>query len=179
MKTLLFCIKVALIFLFVPSAYAEQTQQPKAQLYHNYYITDNGWGELFISDSESLGSGVKEFDIEAVGANSHRCSLSGKILPTGVVEVDDDAGTCILQFKTDENGIEVIGEESGTSCRDFCGSRAYFTGYYNRVDNICEVLSAIYGHQDNDADEMHIIHKRIMPILKACSKPMYEDNKAD
>jgi hypothetical protein len=175
-KILTLCIIFAFVLLFFTSAYAHQLQE-------GHYVSNGGWDELLIKDGEALGTGIKVFDIEVVGVNAHRCSLSGKILPTGAVQVDDDeAGTCIIQFKPDETGIEIVGEESGTSCRNFCGSRAYFTGYYNRIKNICkpaEVFSAILAYEDSyKADEMKVVHEHIEPILQTCSKTIRREDEA-
>jgi len=101
------------------------------------YGTKDGWGSLKIS-----GQGdVRQFTIDAMGANGHSCGLSGT-LRGEIAEVTEGSDTpCRVSFKRTPGGFEVkaLTEES---CRDYCGARAGFEGEYLALPAGCTAAAS-------------------------------------
>ena len=105
-----------LAFLLAPAA----AQQAQPDLAPGDYITERGWGQLTIAKDR--------FEIIAVGANGHTCSLDGK-RAGAEGRTDDDDDVCRVQFTARADGIEAKAKTPDT-CRNFCGMRAQFEGLY-------------------------------------------------
>lgn len=96
------------------------------------YGTKQGWGGLQVSDK----GGARHFEILAVGANGHTCSLEGT-LQGDKAEVRDASDTpCKLAFKPVAGGFS-IAALTQDSCRDYCGMRASFEGDYLKLPAGC------------------------------------------
>ncbi|MDR6675421.1 hypothetical protein [Xanthomonas sp. 1678] len=101
------------------------------------YGTKNGWGSLQISGQ----GGVRQFEIEAVGANGHTCALSGT-LRGEIAEATDGSDTpCRVSFKRTPGGFEVT-PLTEDSCRDYCGARAGFDGEYLALPPGCTAAAS-------------------------------------
>ncbi|MDH4909873.1 hypothetical protein [Xanthomonas euvesicatoria] len=96
------------------------------------YGTKQGWGSLQVSEK----GGARHFEILAVGANGHTCSLEGT-LQGDKAEVRDASDTpCKLAFKPVAGGFS-IAALTQDSCRDYCGMRASFEGDYLKLPAGC------------------------------------------
>ncbi|MBE0316658.1 hypothetical protein [Xanthomonas citri] len=96
------------------------------------YGTKQGWGSLQVSDK----GGARHFEMLAVGANGHTCSLEGT-LRGDTAEVSDASDTpCKLAFKPVAGGFS-IAALTPDSCRDYCGMRASFEGDYLKLPAGC------------------------------------------
>lgn len=107
---------------------------PATTLALGEYVTEGGWGQLNITrDNHGLS-----FSILAVGANVHTCDLEGQ-LRDGRATLDGISSEmpCVISMMANAKGIDVrtIGEGS---CRDYCGMRAAFTGFYVRPPAQCK-----------------------------------------
>ncbi|MFO1136908.1 MAG: hypothetical protein U1E30_17150 [Rhodoblastus sp.] len=91
-----------------------------AQVASGDYIAEHGWGALKVRNGG--------FEILAVGANGHTCSLDGKL--KGMTATLDDGGDiCRIDFRAGGGGYHVTPATPET-CRNYCGARAYFEGLY-------------------------------------------------
>lgn len=101
------------------------------------YATKDGWGSLQISGQGEM----RQFSIDAMGANGHSCGLSGT-LRGEIAEATDGSGTpCRVSFKRTPGGFELkaLTEES---CRDYCGARAGFEGEYLALPAGCTAAAS-------------------------------------
>ena len=90
------------------------------------YVTQGGWGNLSIRKDKS---GRLAFEISAVGANAHTCSLDGIIENNkAALEGLEGGKPCIVTFTPKGRDIDV--SDNGEACRMYCGARADFTGLY-------------------------------------------------
>ncbi|HEX7643354.1 MAG TPA: hypothetical protein VF472_14205 [Burkholderiaceae bacterium] len=134
------------------------------------YIAEKGRGTLTVTRG---ADGKMHFDISAIGANGHSCSIDGGIKEGKAVLADPVTDNpCHVSFKPDVNSIDVVlGNPS--ECRDYCGARAWFDGRYlvpapgcrNRERNATEKKFArLYGSKDYQA-ALNILR----PVLNDCA----------
>jgi len=115
------CFTLAMILSPVVPGHAGQ-----AAVAPGKYVTEGGWGDLSIRKDKD---GRLAFEIIAVGANAHTCSLEG-IIENGraVLEGLEGDKRCIVTFTPKGRDIEVTDNDG--ECRMYCGARAGFTGLY-------------------------------------------------
>lgn len=116
--------------LLVP--YRAHAEQPR--IMPGRYVTEGGWGNMTIAMNKD---GNLAFEISAIGANAHSCSLEG-IIKEGkaTLEALEDNKPCIVTFHPRGNDIEVTDNEG--VCRHYCGVRAGFTGLYLKPAPGCD-----------------------------------------
>lgn len=91
------------------------------------YETLRGWGSLYITAAQD---GALSFQIDAIGANAHVCSLSGKIKGNrGYTGEEGAEAQCVILFEAVPNGLSVSAQ-TGEACSNFCGVHAGFEGAY-------------------------------------------------
>lgn len=101
------------------------------------YIAVGDWATLVVKKTPD---GPVRFEIDAVGANCHVCTLSGVVL--GNIAVADGAADpgasapCRISLQRGIAGVSVT-PVSGESCRDYCGMRADFAGLYKLPPAAC------------------------------------------
>ena len=92
------------------------------------YVTEAGWGSLSFQGDR--------FELMALGANGHSCTLDG----TRQGSQGDAGEGCKLQFKPLQGGRLQVGPASPAMesvCRMFCGQRAAFDGVYHPTPAGC------------------------------------------
>ena len=90
------------------------------------YVYEGGKGELRIQADGS-------FTIDTVGGNGHSCSLESVLEGRRARLTDSE---CVVTFTPKGNDIHVADNEH-ESCRNSCGARAGFTGFYIRPSLAC------------------------------------------
>ncbi|MCS3810186.1 hypothetical protein [Xanthomonas sp. 4461] len=101
------------------------------------YSTKHGWGSLQVSDK----GGARHFEILAVGANGHSCSLEGTLQGDKAEVSDVGDAPCKLSFKPVAGGFS-IAALTQDSCRNYCGMRARFEGDYLQLPAGCTFASS-------------------------------------
>jgi hypothetical protein len=97
------------------------------------YLTERGWGRLTLAPPTLS---AQRFSIEAVGSNSHHCSLAGEV-HAGLATLAADADKpCRIGFRRRGPDILVEAEPDGP-CQSFCGARASFPGLYLKPSAGC------------------------------------------
>lgn len=121
-----------LFSIFVP-AWAQPTLK---EFEPGEYITEQGWGYLSISKKNGNG---QDFELFALGANAHSCSLEGVIRDGKAVFSND---SCQILFTKKNDAIQVAVDDGFfDGCRGFCGMRAGFEGSYYKPANGCDSQS--------------------------------------
>lgn len=116
-------LRLPALFVMLATVGATQAAEPAPK--PGDYIADGGWGTLRISPA---GPDGLPFAIESFGGNFHICALDGRIVGTQATLEASDA-SCVVSFAAAADGINVSSTEA---CREYCGARAGFDGFYLR-----------------------------------------------
>jgi hypothetical protein len=151
--------------------------QPPANPAPGRYVTLGGWGELQVSAGPA---GRVDFQLDAVGANAHSCSLQGSARQ-GLAELPTDEGqpACRVRFSPAPRGGVDVTSESDAACHGFCGARAWFPGRYEAEPAECAAaararVDAEFQRQYK-AGRYDAAYARLAPVLSACGELLRPD----
>ncbi|MBV8634770.1 MAG: hypothetical protein JO002_09800, partial [Burkholderiaceae bacterium] len=137
------------------------------------YITEKGWGILKVTGKP----GALHFDIAAIGANGHSCSIEGSI-KDGKAVLDDSSpdDPCHVRFQADSAGIDVVLGATG-ECRQYCGMRAGFDGRYLAPATGCRNRER-KAAQGNFVKQYGIKNYQsalngLLPVLNGCAATLF------
>lgn len=138
------------------------------------YLAAGGWGSLMLKPA---AQGKQAFELFALGANGHSCSLSGDIRNgRAVLKYEGEDGSCTIDF-TRKNGRIQVTPEQNDACHSNCGMRAWFDGEYEKPAAGCDTKSLqltrntfkkLYDRKDYVAAE-----RTLAPVLQRCKRTLY------
>ena len=142
------------------------------------YVTEGGWGVLKVKRDKEKGL---VFNLEAIGANGHSCSMDGQIRPDGRVDLEDSDPECRVALDPKPEGLDIreIGKQG--ACRYHCGMRASFEAVYRKPPPGC-APSAVEAKRKRfkalyDARKLRDALAVLAPVLQ-CEKLMWFQDAA-
>jgi hypothetical protein len=149
----------------------------------NYQM--GGYG--FMNLESANAQGMQAFNINAMGANGHDCTLNGNIQNNiAILHTDvNKSKSCVVSFqllKTQQIEITIL-KQNGNDCHSFCGVRAGFDGVYEIPPKTCtptqiretrKLFLRSYGLQNYSASL-----KILEPLYHSCEKWMNFDEIID